>query len=867
MNFQKETEHKLWIFFGALCLLLFLLLIWGAVENAFASDSPFIDVTEIYPADSALGIELQPYCHIQINDTEGYLMNINWYYFESGSGFIYDSSNASILNGTYYWQFSEASASGTSYIWQVEVYEASNSSRIDNPYFSFTTEYGNMPPTQSDEYPTNETSGISLQTWCNIKIIDDEGDFTNIKWYERTAGGGTVWTLRQTNSSVTNGTYWWQFIQATSYGTAYYWRVDLSNGSYNVSGIYHFTTITLHAPVQSSPSPTNGSINQAFQSWCHITVEDPIGDTMTIRWYESSTGPWILRQTNATASNGTYWWQYVLATGEVQTYYWRVDAFDGTFNTSRVYHFTTTIHTPPVISNPLPVNYSMDRGVSPWCRITVSQIHGYALNVGFYEYIGASWVLIQTNSSVGNGTYWWHYIDASSPFQEYRWKVVATSYGKSSTTCFVFETISNTERYFKNLEYNDYNASGGIYSTVSTTMCKDKNGRQWVFWVGKDTSQHLCIFGSYTDSNWKKWYNITIMDNWNSTTWITVKDAVVTFNNSLVVLFYAQDGSSHSWVGLLTHYPSDPLITWHIRMVYYGPTNFLWSRMAINNTDVIAITGFSLSVYNDLAYHRFTTNTWQDVWLTNYGHFRYWSAADATGDILIKSNINGTFYLCWKYSTGVRVRDSKNLTAIQTINAVTYLEDFVIFKNNWMALLEITSSKLYWCPQDQFGTFMKVEVGLIPVLMTARCSIDSSNRVTIYWRSGTALKIVGPCMYSAPEATWTATLKTLYSFSDGKPFYPSDGYNSMFPLTNVWTTSRWTFSLYNDNSPYWNAMVFYNSTPLPPTPPISPVSTGIEDVPNWTFIGDLWVLLVILAVGVMSFRMISSASRARKGVK
>ncbi|RLF43418.1 MAG: hypothetical protein DRN18_00065, partial [Thermoplasmata archaeon] len=95
------------------------------------------------------------------------------------------------------------------------------------------------------------------------------------------------------------------------------------------------------APSISNPYPADGSIDVELQPTCHIDVSDPNGDTMTIYWYENSTGSWVLRQTNSSVGNGTYYWTFTQANEEKTTYWWKVAVNDGTYNVTQVYKFTT----------------------------------------------------------------------------------------------------------------------------------------------------------------------------------------------------------------------------------------------------------------------------------------------------------------------------------------------------------------------------------------------------------------------------------------------------------------------------------------------------------------------------------------------
>ena len=96
------------------------------------------------------------------------------------------------------------------------------------------------------------------------------------------------------------------------------------------------------SPSFSNPFPGNESTGINQQPVCQITITDVNGDnTMTLYWYENSTGGWIQRQVNSSIGNGTHTWNYSQATGNNQKYWWMISCNDGVNNATTVYSFTT----------------------------------------------------------------------------------------------------------------------------------------------------------------------------------------------------------------------------------------------------------------------------------------------------------------------------------------------------------------------------------------------------------------------------------------------------------------------------------------------------------------------------------------------
>lgn len=106
-------------------------------------------------------------------------------------------------------------------------------------------------PEFSNETPSNGTTEVVLSTWCHIDVNDSSGDTFTVTWYEKTTGD---WVLQQTNSTCSNGTYWWEFLNASVRETTYYWRVNVTDGENATSAIYHFETKWVYVPIISEES-------------------------------------------------------------------------------------------------------------------------------------------------------------------------------------------------------------------------------------------------------------------------------------------------------------------------------------------------------------------------------------------------------------------------------------------------------------------------------------------------------------------------------------------------------------------------------------------------------------------------------------
>lgn len=118
-----------------------------------------------------------------------------------------------------------------------------NANTLGNPTVgTFTPLNSFHPPMINTYYPVNNSIEIIRGVTCNINIYDVKGDTMNISWYENTSGS---WVLQQNNNSVGNGTYYWDYVNSTSLGIVYYWRVCINDGTWWNNQTYSFTAETL----------------------------------------------------------------------------------------------------------------------------------------------------------------------------------------------------------------------------------------------------------------------------------------------------------------------------------------------------------------------------------------------------------------------------------------------------------------------------------------------------------------------------------------------------------------------------------------------------------------------------------------------
>jgi hypothetical protein len=175
---------------------------------------------------------------------------------------------------------------------------------------------------------------------------------------------GINWTSFGTDIS---SSWQWSFIFPNGPGYYEFYSIGKKSGSVDevapggADAICDYNT----APAIEVITPANESTGVSLQPTCSIWANDTDGDTLTVYWYENTTGDWLLRNTNSSISaNSTVNYTFTQFRNYSITYYWKVAVNDGKDNVSAVYHLTTesintsvdTISPYLVVSSPLTIN-------------------------------------------------------------------------------------------------------------------------------------------------------------------------------------------------------------------------------------------------------------------------------------------------------------------------------------------------------------------------------------------------------------------------------------------------------------------------------------------------------------------------------
>ena len=285
------------------------------------------------PTNASSNIDLQPLVNVTIEDPEGGTFDITWQSNYTGSYTTYKTESGQ-SNGSHSWLFTGADEYSTKYYWQVFADDGeTNASEI----YHFTTK-ANTVSTITSENPSNESTGIALSPEVSCTFADSEGDTMNLTWQSNHTGSYVTY---KTQNVVHNGTHSWNFTDANSYETRYYWRVFVDDGTTNTSDTFWFETGGNNAPVISAENPSNNSKGYALGDLLNVTITDLEGDTfnVTFQYYEIES--WEQGTSLISQSNGSHSWQYLDASNYGTWYVWRVWADDGNTNVSDTFRYKT----------------------------------------------------------------------------------------------------------------------------------------------------------------------------------------------------------------------------------------------------------------------------------------------------------------------------------------------------------------------------------------------------------------------------------------------------------------------------------------------------------------------------------------------
>ena len=533
--------------------------------------------------------------------------------FESGSATISDSA----------WE----SFSHTATEPRVIVMQNSENGAQDPKYCQARDLYG------TPDYRYNEQDGQDVANGHNGELVYwaclDSDDTNSDILIENN------WVNYQTNSTVSDGSYSWDFTYVDSYDTKYWWKVYCDDGTDNRSEIYHFTTESESAIVWNTVSNTiNGS-------YSNTTTWNTITDTINGSYSSVSTWNTITDTINGTYSNTTIW-----------------NTITDTINGS--YSNTTTWNT---ITDTINGTYSAG---TIWNTITSTINGSYSNNTNWKN------IITTINGSYSNTTNWNTIIDTINGTYSSvsTWNTITDSINGTYTAGITWNTITNTINgsYSNTTTWTTIsNTNNGSYSNTTNwkTITDTINGTYTAVTTWNTITS--TINGSY--SNTTIWNTIidTINGSYsNTTSWVTITDTIngtysnTTTWNTITDTINGTYSAGITWNtitstinGSYSNTTNWETITNIINGSYSNATKWNIESNNINGTYTAGTTWNTITDTINGSYS--STSTWTTISNTingSYSNNTTWkniittingSYSNTTSWITISSNINGTY--------------------------------------------------------------------------------------------------------------------------------------------------------------------------------------------------------------------------------
>lgn len=417
----------------------------------------------------------------------------------------------------------------------------------------------NYAPTVSNPYPVNQSIQQEGNPILSVDVNDSEGDVFTVSWYTNISG---TWTLVQTNSSVTNGTFTYR-SGVTTGDTLYHWNVTVVDEQDTNESVFYFTTGA--SIVISNVIPVDEKLDETYPVILQATFNTPDGFIFNITWYDYETR--TVLNIDTLESNGTHsfiWnctvglhqWNITACYDNISTdtnilFFCSNDTWDDDFwnwNYSRWYNNSNHFMNPFIINNSwfnftgiynntlvdnvglteidiatsaLYTEGSMRWGASP--RICFeNSTHGWVVYAQ-QRVSSTSYPVIK--STTDGGKTWSAYINLGGTYDVYvagisiwydQW-----TYGNNGTNIY----ISYSSKYNDSTQFIRYDTATGYrtfppitvreYQTFEqgdyggTSICQTEDGRLWVLGFGYKGSHTHSSGVSYSDDNGLTWIDET----------------------------------------------------------------------------------------------------------------------------------------------------------------------------------------------------------------------------------------------------------------------------------------------------------------------------------------------------------------------
>ena len=344
-----------------------------------------------------------------------------------------------------------------------------------------------------------------------------------------------------------------QTYNATLDDGHWYWKVEVSdNDGINISEVWEIyvgenATNSYPYLTNASVHPTNGDTSDTYVY--NITFYDADNDTASfVRVYIDGV-QYAMNEVDPADTNTSNGKNYTYSTSlSVGTHNYTFTCMDNdAVNITDLYIGPTVSSTTPVQSNEKPSDGAVNIFLQPVCSIQVNDLDGDNMDVNFFSNFSGVWTNYQTNASVGNGTYQWHFVGANTNNIKYWWSVNLTDGLTWNNQTYNFTTITLGAPQQSNEYPNDGAIGISRFQTNVSVYISDINGdlMDWTIEVDNSDSNSgnnnpngtincsLSTPLSYsTTYTW--WVNITDGIHWfNQTYTFTTQEIVPIFSNPL----------------------------------------------------------------------------------------------------------------------------------------------------------------------------------------------------------------------------------------------------------------------------------------------------------------------------------------------
>jgi len=279
--------------------------------------------------------------------------------------------------------------------------------KVDQQNYSFTTEQ--LSPTISNPLPTDASTWLYLRPTLSVDVTEPQGHTVQVDFFTTEQAGNLSSGWTQIGSySGGNETYGCPTTFG-NYSQLYYWRVDVTDGTYTTSKTYRFTTRAIQVP-PIALSATTVNTTTIRLTWSVDINTDYVMIKRRPDYYPSFSDPGFIYTGSATQFNDSF-----CSPGTL--YYYRGWSYNGSDDIWSVLNTSTDAMTKPegptsldavaVSYDMINLTWNIGSGANTTLLYRRSDHYPTALGDGTLVYAGSGSSFSDTYSIGGNITYYY----------------------------------------------------------------------------------------------------------------------------------------------------------------------------------------------------------------------------------------------------------------------------------------------------------------------------------------------------------------------------------------------------------------------------------------------------------------------------